>query len=75
MLLKQEGLPYKRLCCLRQIIGEKKSLKLLIEMTSYALELLKCPSKEEASKKFDSLPKRAEYSPYIEQELLKINWP
>ena len=75
--LLEEGLSYKRKCSLNQIIGEKKSLYILIQMLNTSLTLLNCKTKEEAKEKYYCIVKEnilVPYSAYIEKELLNLTW-
>ncbi len=74
VLMNEKGLSYKRVCALRLIVGEKKSLKVLAEMVEYALGLLKLPSKEEARKQYEALTPKPVYAPYIEKDLFRMVW-
>ncbi len=72
--LKQPGLEYKRICSLRLIIGEKRSLRLLVEMVECALELTGLGNREDARKQFAAVVSKPPYAPYIEEELLNMEW-
>ena len=73
-MMQQKDLQYKRICSLRLILGEKKSLKLLLEMIDTALHLLSFPTKEQAKAYYAALPTKPVYAPYIEEELFTVVW-
>jgi len=58
---------------LRQIIGEKRSLKVLLEMVKYGLMLLECKTKEEAIEKHKKEGEKS-YGIYIERDILRLHW-
>ena len=70
----QEGLSYNERSILSIIIGEKKSLKMLLEMTEFGLKLLNFPSKNDAKIFYDSLEVRPKYSRYIIEDILSLDW-
>ena len=70
----QEGLSYNERSILSIIIGEKKSLKMLLEMTELGLKLLNFPSKNDAKIFYDSLEIRPKYSRYIIEDILSLDW-
>lgn len=75
--LRRQGLSYKQKCCLKQVVGEKKSLQLLLQMLRTSLKLLSCKTKEEAKAEYNLMTKAEPtipYSAYIEDELFKLNW-
>jgi len=73
----KEKLEYKKICCLKEIIGEKKSIKVLMEMCEISLCILNAPTKEMAMKmyykQFSETNKRPYFS-YIEEDLFKLKW-
>jgi hypothetical protein len=73
-LLQQPELPYKRLCSLRQVIGEKKSLQSLLAMSKHGLELLSLPSSVEAEKTYRAAIQPVPHNIYIERDLLSLQW-
>ena len=71
---KKIELSYKRRCSLKQIIGERKSLKVLLEMCEMGLKLLNYPTRLSAMEYFSTITPKPSYYCYIEEiifELLK----
>ena len=73
-MLAQSGLEYKRRCCLRQVVGEKKSLQALLTMAQHGLELLNMPSKKLAEEKYLAIATKPIHYSYIERDILSLNW-
>ena len=72
--LQTPDLPYKRRCCLKQIIGEKKALRLLLNMAQTGLELLDKATLKEAQDHYALINPPPIYASYIEEELLLLPW-
>lgn len=73
-MLQDKSIPYARICCLRQIIGEKKSLKQLLEMARRGIALLSLPTREEAIMQCEKSSIKHAYYAYYEDILPKITW-
>ncbi len=64
----------QRKCCCLLVMGEKRALKMLIELTQLGLELLSKPTKEIAQKTYAELSSKPPFAPYIEEDLFALNW-
>ena len=63
-----------RKCCYQEVIGEKRSLKALIEMAEFSLKLLSMDTLEQAMMHYNSLEEPPKYHHYIENEVFHLIW-
>ena len=70
----KEDITYKEKCSLRIIIGEKRSLKLLLEMAEYGITLINLNGKKEAIDKYNSLKEEPIFGNYIKEDIFKLEW-
>eukprot|EP00830_Metopus_es_P002129 TRINITY_DN1189_c0_g1_i1.p1 TRINITY_DN1189_c0_g1~~TRINITY_DN1189_c0_g1_i1.p1 ORF type:complete len:578 (+),score=110.36 TRINITY_DN1189_c0_g1_i1:24-1757(+) len=72
--LKSPGLPYHHICSIRIVLGEKKSLRALIDMIENVLKLLNHETKNQARKHYASWKRKPIYKEYIEEDILSLDW-
>ena len=72
--MKEEKISYNRKCCYVQVAGEKKSLKVLIEMAQFSLKLIELRDLGKAKEFYHALPKKPIFWHYIEDELFTAKW-